>query len=165
MTLFYICISAKLPSSIENRRRAWLTRSRISDVPLRVPRIGANKEQSLSTNSHQLRRKPQFLRKRQEQRENTSRLVGGFREAEGTTGSNCYLPPSVGPRFQEDYGVDFRHIEWTTFEDPHAVEFTDSPWVRDAGGQAVAAEGNAGVESLAGLSNCFACNCPQPPVA
>ena len=33
---------------------------------------------------------------------------------------------------QEDYGVDFRRIQWITFEDPHVAEFTDPPWVRRA---------------------------------
>lgn len=33
---------------------------------------------------------------------------------------------------QEDYGVDFRSIQWITFEDPHVAEFTDPPWVRRA---------------------------------
>jgi 4,5-dihydroxyphthalate decarboxylase len=33
---------------------------------------------------------------------------------------------------QEDYGVDFKSIEWITFEDPHVAEFTDPPWVRRA---------------------------------
>jgi 4,5-dihydroxyphthalate decarboxylase len=33
---------------------------------------------------------------------------------------------------QEDYGVDFRSIQWITFEDPHVAEYTDPPWVRRA---------------------------------
>ena len=33
---------------------------------------------------------------------------------------------------QEDYGVDFRSIEWITLEDPHVAEFADPPWVRRA---------------------------------
>ncbi|MGH9611609.1 MAG: hypothetical protein ACRD4P_00865 [Bryobacteraceae bacterium] len=33
---------------------------------------------------------------------------------------------------QEDYGVDFRSIQWITFEDPHVGEFTDPPWVQRA---------------------------------
>jgi 4,5-dihydroxyphthalate decarboxylase len=33
---------------------------------------------------------------------------------------------------QEDYGVDFRHVQWVTFEDPHVAEFTDPPWVQRA---------------------------------
>jgi 4,5-dihydroxyphthalate decarboxylase len=33
---------------------------------------------------------------------------------------------------EEDYGVDFRNIQWTTFEEPHVAEFTDPPWVRRA---------------------------------
>jgi 4,5-dihydroxyphthalate decarboxylase len=38
---------------------------------------------------------------------------------------------------QEDYGVDFRRVQWITFEDPHVAEFTDPPWVQRApeGGQ------------------------------
>jgi 4,5-dihydroxyphthalate decarboxylase len=33
---------------------------------------------------------------------------------------------------QEDYGVDFRRIQWVTFEDPHVAEFTDAAWVQRA---------------------------------
>ena len=33
---------------------------------------------------------------------------------------------------QEDYGVDFRSIQWITFEDPHVAECTDPPWVQRA---------------------------------
>ena len=33
---------------------------------------------------------------------------------------------------QEDYGVDFRRMQWITFEDPHVAEFSDPPWVRRA---------------------------------
>jgi 4,5-dihydroxyphthalate decarboxylase len=33
---------------------------------------------------------------------------------------------------QEDYGVDFRSIQWITFEAPHVAEFTDPPWVQHA---------------------------------
>jgi len=33
---------------------------------------------------------------------------------------------------QEDYGVDFRSIDWITFEEPHVAEFADPPWVRRA---------------------------------
>jgi 4,5-dihydroxyphthalate decarboxylase len=33
---------------------------------------------------------------------------------------------------EEDYGVDFRKIQWITFEDPHVAEFTDPPWVQRA---------------------------------
>src|SRR5580704_13769688 len=33
---------------------------------------------------------------------------------------------------QEDYGVDFRSIQWITFEDPHVAEYTDPPWVQRA---------------------------------
>jgi 4,5-dihydroxyphthalate decarboxylase len=33
---------------------------------------------------------------------------------------------------QEDYGVDFRRVQWITFEDPHVAEFTDPPWVQRA---------------------------------
>jgi 4,5-dihydroxyphthalate decarboxylase len=33
---------------------------------------------------------------------------------------------------QEDYGVDFRSIQWITFEEPHVAEYTDPPWMRRA---------------------------------
>ncbi len=33
---------------------------------------------------------------------------------------------------QEDYGVDFRSIQWITFEAPHVAEFADPPWVQRA---------------------------------
>ena len=33
---------------------------------------------------------------------------------------------------QEDYGVDFRSVQWITFEDPHVAEYTDPPWVQRA---------------------------------
>ena len=33
---------------------------------------------------------------------------------------------------QEDYDVDFRSIQWVTFEDPHVAEYTDPPWVQRA---------------------------------
>jgi 4,5-dihydroxyphthalate decarboxylase len=33
---------------------------------------------------------------------------------------------------QEDYGVDFRSIQWITFEDPHVAEYVDPPWVERA---------------------------------
>jgi 4,5-dihydroxyphthalate decarboxylase len=33
---------------------------------------------------------------------------------------------------QEDYGVDFRRVQWITFEDPHLAEFRDPPWVQRA---------------------------------
>ncbi|HWF40313.1 MAG TPA: ABC transporter substrate-binding protein [Candidatus Acidoferrales bacterium] len=33
---------------------------------------------------------------------------------------------------QQDYGVDFRRVQWITFEDPHVAEFTDPPWVQRA---------------------------------
>jgi 4,5-dihydroxyphthalate decarboxylase len=33
---------------------------------------------------------------------------------------------------QEDYGVDFRRVQWITFEDPHVAEYTDPPWVHPA---------------------------------
>jgi 4,5-dihydroxyphthalate decarboxylase len=33
---------------------------------------------------------------------------------------------------KEDYGVDFRSIEWITFEDPHVAEYNDPAWVRRA---------------------------------
>lgn len=33
---------------------------------------------------------------------------------------------------EEDYGVDFRRIQWITFEEPHVAEFADPPWVQRA---------------------------------
>ncbi len=33
---------------------------------------------------------------------------------------------------QEDYGVDFRSIQWITFEEPHVAEYTNPPWVQRA---------------------------------
>ena len=33
---------------------------------------------------------------------------------------------------EEDYGVDFRRVQWITFEEPHVAEFTDPLWVRRA---------------------------------
>lgn len=33
---------------------------------------------------------------------------------------------------EEEYGVDFRRVQWITFEDPHVAEYTDPPWVRRA---------------------------------
>lgn len=33
---------------------------------------------------------------------------------------------------QEDYGVDFRSIQWITFEEPHVAEFANPPWVQRA---------------------------------
>lgn len=33
---------------------------------------------------------------------------------------------------EEAYGVDFRKIQWITFEEPHVAEFTDPPWVQRA---------------------------------
>jgi 4,5-dihydroxyphthalate decarboxylase len=33
---------------------------------------------------------------------------------------------------EEDYGVDFRSVQWITFEEPHVAEYTDPPWVRRA---------------------------------
>jgi 4,5-dihydroxyphthalate decarboxylase len=33
---------------------------------------------------------------------------------------------------EEDFGVDYRHVQWITFEEPHLAEFTDPPWVRRA---------------------------------
>lgn len=33
---------------------------------------------------------------------------------------------------QEDYGVDFRSVQWVTFEEPHVAEYTDPPWVQRA---------------------------------
>lgn len=32
----------------------------------------------------------------------------------------------------EDYVVDFRRVQWITFEEPHVAEFHDPPWVRRA---------------------------------
>jgi 4,5-dihydroxyphthalate decarboxylase len=33
---------------------------------------------------------------------------------------------------KEEYGVDFRRVQWITFEDAHVAEFTDPPWVKRA---------------------------------
>lgn len=33
---------------------------------------------------------------------------------------------------EEDYGVDFRRVEWVTFEDPHVSEYAEPEWVRRA---------------------------------
>src|SRR5579872_365406 len=33
---------------------------------------------------------------------------------------------------EEEYGIDFRHVQWITFEDPHVAEYADPPWVRRA---------------------------------
>jgi 4,5-dihydroxyphthalate decarboxylase len=33
---------------------------------------------------------------------------------------------------QENYGVDFRRLQWITFEDAHVAEFTDPCWVKRA---------------------------------
>jgi 4,5-dihydroxyphthalate decarboxylase len=33
---------------------------------------------------------------------------------------------------QEDYGIDFRSIEWITLEDPHVAEYAEPPWVKRA---------------------------------
>lgn len=33
---------------------------------------------------------------------------------------------------EEDYGVDFKRVQWITFEDPHVAEFIDPPWVQRA---------------------------------
>lgn len=33
---------------------------------------------------------------------------------------------------EEDYGVDFRSIQWITFEAPHVAEYADPPWVQRA---------------------------------
>jgi 4,5-dihydroxyphthalate decarboxylase len=33
---------------------------------------------------------------------------------------------------KEDYGVDFRSVQWVTFEDPHVAEYADPPWVQRA---------------------------------
>lgn len=38
---------------------------------------------------------------------------------------------------EEAYGVDFKRVRWTTFEEPHVAEYCDPPWVQRApdGGQ------------------------------
>jgi len=33
---------------------------------------------------------------------------------------------------EEEYGVDFRRIQWVTFEEPHVAEFADPAWVQRA---------------------------------
>jgi 4,5-dihydroxyphthalate decarboxylase len=33
---------------------------------------------------------------------------------------------------EEDYGVDFRRVQWITFEAPHVAEYRDPPWVQRA---------------------------------
>jgi 4,5-dihydroxyphthalate decarboxylase len=33
---------------------------------------------------------------------------------------------------EEEHGVDFRSIQWVTFEDPHVAEYQDPPWVQRA---------------------------------
>ncbi len=33
---------------------------------------------------------------------------------------------------QDDYGVDFRSIQWITFEDPHVAEYADPGWIQRA---------------------------------
>jgi 4,5-dihydroxyphthalate decarboxylase len=33
---------------------------------------------------------------------------------------------------EEDYGVDFKRVQWITFEDPHVAEFVDPSWVQRA---------------------------------
>jgi 4,5-dihydroxyphthalate decarboxylase len=33
---------------------------------------------------------------------------------------------------QEEYNVDFQRVQWITFEEPHAAEFADPPWVHRA---------------------------------
>ncbi len=33
---------------------------------------------------------------------------------------------------EEDYGVDFKRVQWITFEDPHVAEYSDPPWVKRA---------------------------------
>ena len=31
---------------------------------------------------------------------------------------------------EEEHGVDFKRVQWVTFEDPHVAEFVDPPWVQ-----------------------------------
>jgi len=33
---------------------------------------------------------------------------------------------------EEDYGVDFKRVQWITFEDPHVAEYRDPAWVQRA---------------------------------
>jgi 4,5-dihydroxyphthalate decarboxylase len=33
---------------------------------------------------------------------------------------------------EEDYGVDFKRVQWITFEDPHVAEYSDPAWVKRA---------------------------------
>jgi len=33
---------------------------------------------------------------------------------------------------EEDYGVDFKRVQWVTFEDPHVAEYQDPAWVQRA---------------------------------
>ena len=33
---------------------------------------------------------------------------------------------------EEEHGVDFKRVQWVTFEDPHVAEFVDPPWVERA---------------------------------
>ena len=33
---------------------------------------------------------------------------------------------------EEDYGVDFKRVQWITFEDPHVAEYRDPAWVERA---------------------------------
>jgi 4,5-dihydroxyphthalate decarboxylase len=33
---------------------------------------------------------------------------------------------------EEEHGVDFKSVQWITFEDPHVAEFVDPPWVQRA---------------------------------
>jgi 4,5-dihydroxyphthalate decarboxylase len=33
---------------------------------------------------------------------------------------------------EEDYGVDFKRVQWITFEAPHVAEYQDPPWVQRA---------------------------------
>lgn len=33
---------------------------------------------------------------------------------------------------EDEYGIDFRRVQWITFEDPHVAEYADPPWVRRA---------------------------------
>src|ERR1700680_3834583 len=50
-------------------------------------------------------------------------------------GVRAYTPTTgawVRGFLQEDYGVDFRRVQWITFEDPHVAEYTDPPWVHPA---------------------------------
>jgi len=33
---------------------------------------------------------------------------------------------------EENYGVDFKRVQWITFEEPHVAEYSDPPWVQRA---------------------------------